>query len=170
MIYKSFKVCGPTILNDLPARMKDSSLSFDSFRKLLKTFLFDKWLLRERICGSCINLRGEMFIIIIIIKSTQIDWESSMNGLKDVCLLWANLMKILNRSHNRITFIFLSSVNDRFNTLHPTINIYLTQPNLVCAISTCGNLPTPVLDAKSVQARTWRDNVNKRQTCHIMMK
>ena len=64
---RSFKVCGPTIWNDLPARMKDPSLSFDSFRKLLKTFLFDKWLLHERICGSCINLRGEMCIIIIII-------------------------------------------------------------------------------------------------------
>ena len=38
---RSFKVCGPTIWNDLPARMKDLSLSFDSFRKLLKTFLFD---------------------------------------------------------------------------------------------------------------------------------
>ena len=25
--------------------------------KLLKTFLFDKWLLHERICSSCINLR-----------------------------------------------------------------------------------------------------------------
>ena len=48
---------------------KDPSLSFDSFRKLLKTFLFDKWLLHERICGSCINLRGEMFIIIIIITA-----------------------------------------------------------------------------------------------------
>ena len=36
-------------------------------RKLLKTFLFDKWLLHERICGSCINLRGEVFIIIIMI-------------------------------------------------------------------------------------------------------
>ena len=64
---RSFKVCGPTIWNDLPARMKDPSLSFDSFRKLLKTFLFDKWLLQGRICGSCINLSGEMFIIIIII-------------------------------------------------------------------------------------------------------
>ena len=64
---RSFKVCGPTIWNDLPARMKDPSLSFDSFRKMLKTFLFDKWLLHERICGSCINLRGEMFLIIIII-------------------------------------------------------------------------------------------------------
>ena len=64
---RSFEVCGPTIWNDLPAGMKDPSLSFDSFRKLLKTFLFDKWLLHERICGSCINLRGEMFIIIIII-------------------------------------------------------------------------------------------------------
>ena len=39
---RSFKVCGPTIWNDLPARMKDPSLSFDSFRKMLKTFLFDK--------------------------------------------------------------------------------------------------------------------------------
>ena len=39
---RSFKVCGPTIWNDLPARMKDPSLSFDSFRELLKTFLFDK--------------------------------------------------------------------------------------------------------------------------------
>ena len=38
------EVCGPTIWNDLPARMKDPSLSFDSFWKLLKTFLFDKWL------------------------------------------------------------------------------------------------------------------------------
>ena len=33
---RSFKVCGPTIWNDLPARMKDPSLSFDSFRKLLR--------------------------------------------------------------------------------------------------------------------------------------
>ena len=39
---RSFKVCGPTVWNELPARMKDPSLSFDSFRKLLKTFLFDK--------------------------------------------------------------------------------------------------------------------------------
>ena len=31
-----------TIWNELPARLKDPSLSFDSFRKLLKTFLFDK--------------------------------------------------------------------------------------------------------------------------------
>ena len=38
---RSFKICGPTIWNELPARMKDP-LSFDSFRKLLKTFLFDK--------------------------------------------------------------------------------------------------------------------------------
>ena len=44
---KSFKVCGPTIWNDLPDRMKDTSSSLDSFRKLLKTFLFDKWLLHE---------------------------------------------------------------------------------------------------------------------------
>ena len=34
---------------------------------LRHSILFDKWLLHERICGSCINLRGEMFIIIIII-------------------------------------------------------------------------------------------------------
>ena len=39
---KSFKVSGPTIWNDLPARMKDPSLSIDPFRKLLKTFLFDR--------------------------------------------------------------------------------------------------------------------------------
>ena len=39
---RSFKVCGPTIWNDLPVRirMKDPHLSLDSFRKLLKTFLF----------------------------------------------------------------------------------------------------------------------------------
>ena len=59
-------VAEPELVN-FPARMKDPSLSFDSFRKLLKTFLFDKWLLHECICGSCVNLRGEMFIIIIII-------------------------------------------------------------------------------------------------------
>ena len=39
---RSFKVSGPTIWNDLPARLKDSSLSKNSFRKLLKTFLFDR--------------------------------------------------------------------------------------------------------------------------------
>ena len=74
---RSFKVCGPTIWNDLPARMKDPSLSFDSFRKMLKTFLFDKWLLHERICGSCINLRGDMFLIIIIIIIIIINNNSS---------------------------------------------------------------------------------------------
>ena len=30
---RSFKVCGPTIWNDLPASVKDPSLSFDSFRE-----------------------------------------------------------------------------------------------------------------------------------------
>ena len=35
---RSFKVCGPTIF---PLKMKDPSLGFDSYRKLLKTFLFD---------------------------------------------------------------------------------------------------------------------------------
>ena len=39
---RSFKVSGPTIWNDLPARFKDSYLSKNSFRKLLKTFLFDR--------------------------------------------------------------------------------------------------------------------------------
>ena len=39
---RSFKVSGPTVWNDLPARSKDSSLSKNSFRKLLKTFLFDR--------------------------------------------------------------------------------------------------------------------------------
>ena len=52
-------------------RSRITTVSFDSFRKLLKTFLFDKWLLYERICGSCINLRREMFIIIIIIIVIQ---------------------------------------------------------------------------------------------------
>ena len=47
----SYKVSGPTIWNDLPARLKDSSLSKNSFRKLLKTFLFDRWPLLLRICG-----------------------------------------------------------------------------------------------------------------------
>ena len=37
---RSFKVSGPTIWNDLPARLKNSSLSKNFFRKLLKTFLF----------------------------------------------------------------------------------------------------------------------------------
>ena len=40
---RSFKVSGPSIWNDLPARLKDSSLSKNSFWKLLKTFLFDRW-------------------------------------------------------------------------------------------------------------------------------
>ena len=39
---RSFKVSGPTIWNDLPARLKDSSLSKNSFSKLLETFLFDR--------------------------------------------------------------------------------------------------------------------------------
>ena len=39
---RSFKVSDPTIWNDLPARLRDSSLSKNSFRKLLKTFLFDR--------------------------------------------------------------------------------------------------------------------------------
>ena len=42
LVSRSFKVSGPTIWNDLPARLKDSSLSKNSFRKLLKTFLFDR--------------------------------------------------------------------------------------------------------------------------------
>ena len=48
---RSFKVSGPTVWNVLPARLKDSSLSKNSFRKLLKTFLFDRGPLLLRICG-----------------------------------------------------------------------------------------------------------------------
>ena len=47
---RSFKVSGPTIWNDLPARLKDSSLSKNSFRKLFERFLFDRWPLHLRIC------------------------------------------------------------------------------------------------------------------------
>ena len=39
---RSFKVSVPTIWNVLPVRLKDSSLSKNSFRKWLKTFLFDR--------------------------------------------------------------------------------------------------------------------------------
>ena len=46
-----------------------SIFEFWLISRMLETFLFDKWLLQERICGSCINLRGEMFITIIIISA-----------------------------------------------------------------------------------------------------
>ena len=39
---RSFKVSGPTVWNDLPASLKDSSTSKNSFRKLFKTFLFNR--------------------------------------------------------------------------------------------------------------------------------
>ena len=40
---RSFKVSGPTVWNDLPASLKNSSMSKNSFRKLLnKTFLFNR--------------------------------------------------------------------------------------------------------------------------------
>ena len=48
---ESFKVSGPTIWDDLPAGMKDSSLSKNSFRKLLESCLFDICPLHLRICG-----------------------------------------------------------------------------------------------------------------------
>ena len=44
---RSFKVSGPTIWNDLTARLNNSSMS----KNLLKTFLFDRWPLHLRICG-----------------------------------------------------------------------------------------------------------------------
>ena len=62
---RSFKISGPTIWNDLPAgRLKDSSLSKNSFRKLLETFLFDRWPLHLFTAFAVyINLRGEMFVM-----------------------------------------------------------------------------------------------------------
>ena len=59
---RSFKVSGPTVWNDLPARLKDSSMSKNSFRKLLKHF----YLIDDRyFCAFAvfINLRWEMFVM-----------------------------------------------------------------------------------------------------------
>jgi len=36
----AFSVAGPTIWNSLPDKLRDPSLSIDSFRRQLKTFLF----------------------------------------------------------------------------------------------------------------------------------
>ena len=107
---RSFKVCGPTIWNELPASMKDPSLSFDSFRKLLKTFLFDKWLLHERICGSRINLRGEMFIIIIIIIITSIDNFSLSHTVFEIFAF-----KVFSSVIFVQRIIFIYSVQDEIN-------------------------------------------------------
>ena len=49
-----------------------TSLVFCKIYRHNNWLTFDKWLLHERICGSCINLRGEMCIIIIIIIITEI--------------------------------------------------------------------------------------------------
>jgi len=37
---RAFSVAGPTVWNSLPDKLRDSSLSIDSFRRQLKTFLF----------------------------------------------------------------------------------------------------------------------------------
>ena len=36
----TFSVAGPTVWNSLPDKLRDPSLSIDSFRRQLKTFLF----------------------------------------------------------------------------------------------------------------------------------
>ena len=53
---RSFKVSGPTIWNDLPARLKDSSLSKNSFRKLLTNFYLidDMMIFGQMIFGQMI--------------------------------------------------------------------------------------------------------------------
>ena len=59
---RSFKVSGPTIWNDLPARLKDSSLSKTLSENCLKHF----YLIDDRyICAFAvyINLRGEMSVM-----------------------------------------------------------------------------------------------------------
>ena len=38
--YQAFSVAGPTVSNSLPDKLRDPSLSIDSFRRQLKTFLF----------------------------------------------------------------------------------------------------------------------------------
>ena len=37
---RAFSVAGPTVWNSLPDKLRDPSLSIDSFRRQLKTFLF----------------------------------------------------------------------------------------------------------------------------------
>ena len=37
---RAFSVAGPTVCNSLPDKLRDPSLSIDSFRRQLKTFLF----------------------------------------------------------------------------------------------------------------------------------
>ena len=38
--HPAFSVAGPTVWNSLPDKLRDPSLSIDSFRRQLKTFLF----------------------------------------------------------------------------------------------------------------------------------
>ena len=87
--------------------MKDPSLSFDSFRKLLKIFLFDKWLLHERICGSCINLRGEMFIIIIIIIHFREDFLFLVDSIFKP---WRAILKLIHVLASYIPAHFYKSI------------------------------------------------------------
>ena len=88
---RSFKVSGPTIWNDLPARLKDSSLIKNSFRKLLKTFLDDRYFCEFAVY---INLRGEMFVMNICLITC---WNSlEPLGIRDESSNKKNKLNIIS--------------------------------------------------------------------------
>ena len=53
---RGFSVAGPVAWNSLPMDLKDGTLTFPVFKKLLKTHLFDTiWLAALRLCGDCLK-------------------------------------------------------------------------------------------------------------------
>ena len=88
--------------------MKDPSSSINSFRKLLKTSLFDKLLLHRRICGSFINLRGEMCLIIIII--IHVDKDLGWSG-KQLVVISSKAERKEEYIFNSIPFTILKKTN-----------------------------------------------------------
>jgi len=40
---RAFSAAGPRLWNSLPSHLKDADLSYNEFRRSLKTFLFGQW-------------------------------------------------------------------------------------------------------------------------------
>jgi len=74
---RSFAFQGPTVWNSLPSATRDSGLSLDAFRRLLKTYLFGRWVSTDwwRLRGCLCVISAESINI-----WTELNWTVRLHG------------------------------------------------------------------------------------------
>jgi len=107
---RAFTVAGPTAWNSLPDYLHDPSLSEDTFRQLLKTYLFALYQCTKRIRGVCV-MHTINFLRTYLLTYLQNHSHGQKQNL--------SLLSRLHRRHLTATVRLSSSLSYAANTARP---------------------------------------------------